>query len=75
MSWETKIRPIGNSEGTVIPKDMLARFHLEAGDRIHLVETEAGILVTPYDPEFERAMDVYERGARKYRDAMRKLAE
>lgn len=75
MKWETTIRPIGNSEGAVIPKDLLSRYHLEAGDAVHLVETEDGILITPYDPTFERAMDIYERGARSYRNAMRELAE
>lgn len=74
-AWETKIRAIGNSEGTVIPKEMLSQFHMSAGDRVHLVETEDGILVTPYDPTFARAMAIYREGAGDYRNAMRELAE
>jgi antitoxin MazE len=75
MTRETTIRAIGNSSGTTIPKDMLERFHLAPGDRVHLVETDEGILITPYDPLFSEAMEIYEEGARQYRNAMRELAK
>ena len=39
-----------------------------------VVETEDGLLITPYDPAFAKAMSAYERGARKYRNALRELA-
>jgi len=39
------------------------------------VETEQGVLLTPYDPNFERAMQIYERGAKKYRNALHELAK
>lgn len=74
MTKETKIRRIGNSAGLTIPKDMLDRKQLEAGDRVHIIETEDGLLITPYDPDFEEAMDVYEEGAKTYRNALRELA-
>jgi len=75
MTRETTIRAIGNSAGATIPKAMLERYRLAEGDRVHLVETEHGILITPYDPAFAEAMSVYEEGARKYRNAMRELAK
>ena len=53
---------------------MLERFNLEAGDEVFVVETDQGLLVTPFDPEFARAMEIYARGAKKYRNAMRELA-
>ena len=71
---ETVIRPYGNSAGVTIPKEMLDKFNLEKGDRISLKETEDGILLTPYDPLFEQAMDVYRKGAKRYRNAMRELS-
>jgi antitoxin MazE len=71
---ETIIRPIGNSLGTTIPRTMLERYRLGAGDRAYLVETERGVLLTPYDPDFEAAMEIYEEGARAYRNAMRELS-
>ena len=48
---------------------------LAPGDRVHLIETEEGILITPYDPLFSEAMEIYGEGAKKYRNAMRELAE
>jgi len=53
---------------------MLERYRLAEGDRVHLVETDKGILVTPFDPAFAEAMALYEEGAKQYRNAMRELA-
>jgi hypothetical protein len=59
-----------------IPKDMLERHHMDAsGEQVFLVETDQGILVTAYDPNFEHAMQVYERGAKQYRNALRELSK
>jgi putative addiction module antidote len=75
MTRPTTIRAIGNSAGTTIPKAMLERYRLAEGDRVHLVETDEGILITPFDPEFSEAMEIYAEGARRYRNAMRELAK
>ena len=42
---------------------------------MHLVETDEGILITPFDPLFSGAMEIYAEGAKKYRNAMRELAK
>jgi hypothetical protein len=64
------------------PFDALAR--LESGsprlqgkprDEVFAIETEQGILLTPYDPTFERAMAAYQRPAGKYRNAFRELSK
>ena len=75
MPKQTTIRAIGNSAGTTIPKPMLERYHLSKGDAVHLVETEEGILITPFDPAFEETMAIYAEGAKRYRHAMRELAK
>jgi antitoxin MazE len=75
MTKETTIRAIGNSAGTTIPKAMLERYRMAEGDRVHLVETDEGILITPFDPAFAEAMTLYEAGAKQYRNAMRELAK
>jgi putative addiction module antidote len=71
---ESIIRQIGNSQGATIPKSMLDRFHIQAGDKVHLIETEAGILISPFDPDFQEAMLLHREGTRKYRNALRELA-
>lgn len=75
MAKEATIRAIGNSAGTTIPKAMLERYRMSPGDRVHLVETDEGILITPFDPSFAEAMDLHEEGARRYRNALRELAK
>jgi len=75
MPHETTIRRVGNSSGLTIPKDLLDRKHLEEGDQVHLVETKEGLLITPYDPDFEEAMEAYEDGANDYRNALRALSD
>jgi len=61
--------------GATLPKDMVERFHLAPGDRVLAIETDEGILITPYDPVTERALAIAARVARKYRNALRELAK
>ena len=75
MTKETTIRAIGNSAGATIPKAMLKQLHLSEGDKVYLIEVDDGILLTPFEPEFSKAMEIYEEGARQYRNAMHELAK
>ncbi|MGJ4747857.1 AbrB/MazE/SpoVT family DNA-binding domain-containing protein [Leptospira koniambonensis] len=72
---KTTIRAIGNSAGATIPKVLLEKYNFHEGDTVFLLETEAGILLSPYDPDFEEAMDIYQEGSKKYRNALRELAK
>ena len=75
MVNELTLRRAGGSISATLPKAMADRLHLQAGDPVFAIETEEGILLTPYDPHFGSAMKVYSRGARKYRQALRELAK
>ncbi len=75
MARKVRMRQIGGSLGTTLPKDMLDRLHIKAGDELFAIETPDGVLLTPYDPEFEAGLDAYERFSRKYRNALRELAK
>lgn len=70
-----KLRKAGGSISATLPKAMTERLRLKVGDPMYAVETEEGILLTPFDPELERALTVYEKGSRKYRHALRELAK
>jgi putative addiction module antidote len=74
MTRELRLRQTGGSLSATLPKDMADRLRLEAGDRVLAVETERGILLTPYDPVTERALKAAARAAKKYRNALRELA-
>lgn len=75
MMKELTLRQAGGSIGATLPKDMADRLHLAPGDRVLAIETEHGILLTPYDPTTEKALELASRGAKKYRNALRKLAK
>ena len=75
MTTKLKIRSIGNSQGIVLPKELLERLRVELGDELHVVETKDGFKLTPYNPEFAEQMDVAEKLMRKRRDLLKKLAE
>ena len=70
-----KIRRIGNSLGVVLPKELIARLRVSVGDTLFVQETVDGIRLTPYDPEFQRQMEVAEMVMREDRDALRALSK
>ncbi len=72
---ELKITKIGNSEGVILPKELLAKLRLGKGDRLYATETPGGVTLTPYDADFARTMEVAERVMREHRDVLKKLAE
>jgi putative addiction module antidote len=75
MVREITLRQVGGSIGATIPKDMAERLHLEVGDRVLAVETDRGILLSPYDPDVEAGLKVAARTAKKFRNALRELAQ
>lgn len=90
MSFEKKIEPdprgtpvgvvqlkkVGNSTGVILPKELMVRLNLSVGDSFYATLTpEGGIRFTPYDPKFEKAMEVARRGMKVYRNALAELAK
>ena len=75
MVRSVKLRRMGGSVGATLPKDMAERLHLEAGDKLLAVETANGILLSPYDPDVEEGLAVAVEAQKRYRRALRKLAQ
>lgn len=75
MVRAVKLRRAGGSIAATLPKDMADRLKLKAGDTVIAVETDRGILLTPYDPETEEALAIAAETARRYRNALRELAK
>jgi len=69
------LRKIGNSEGVILPKEVLERLNLQAGDKLQLIETQTGLTLQPIDDSFEQQMEAARKVMDKYKVALQKLAE
>jgi putative addiction module antidote len=74
MTKTVTLRQVGGSVGATLPKGMADRLHLEPGDTVLAIETDSGVLLTPYDPATEQALQAASQVARKYRNVLRQLA-
>lgn len=70
-----KLTAIGTSTGVILPKQLLSRMRLEKGDQLFAVETPDGILLTPYDPEIQKQLEIGDKLLQKHRDVFRALAK
>ena len=70
-----KLRKIGSSTGVILPKEILDNLNLAEGDQLFADTVQNGLHLTPYDPEFEAAMEAFGRTRKKYRNALHQLAK
>ena len=70
-----KLTGVGTSTGVVIPKEMLTRMNVEKGDVLQAVETKDGYLITPYDQEVQRQLELGREFLKKYRETFQALAK
>lgn len=70
-----KARPVGNSTGVTLPREVTDRLKIENGDLFYLTEALDGYRLTSYNPQFERQMKQAESVMRRYKDALRQLAK
>lgn len=75
MASTAKIISIGNSVGIILPREVMAKLHLEKGDQVYFNETANGMELTPYDQSFAEEMEAARHIMRKNRDVLRRLAE
>lgn len=69
------VRKIGNSEGVILPKDLLERLNVKEGDKLTLVESRNGIQLIPASADLSAQLEAAREGMDKYRVALRELAK
>jgi putative addiction module antidote len=79
MVLELELRKVGNSVGVVLPREVLARLNVEAGDTVTLTDAlEGGLRVTPATAgreQFAKQKKAAESIIRRYRNTLRELAK
>ena len=68
------IRKVGNSLSLTI-SDIAKDMGLGEGDKVYAVRTPRGYEISPYDANFDKAVEAAREFMRKYPNAMKKLAE
>jgi putative addiction module antidote len=75
MNMQLKVTKIGNSAGVILPKELLARLRVEAGDSLYVSETPDGVRITAANPDFAAKMALAETIMREDRDILNVLAK
>ncbi len=70
-----KVTTIGSSAGLILNKEVMARLNVKKGDALYLTEAPGGYRLTPYDPDFERQMNLAEEIMHDDRDVLRALSK
>lgn len=70
-----KLTRVGNSVGATLPKEALARLHVEQGDVLYLTEAPGGYRLTPYEPGFEEQVAAARKVMKARRNVLRELAK
>ena len=72
---KTSVRRVGNSLGVTLPKTIIENYKLSEGDELNLLETDEGIILTPFSPRFAEWAKAYEKAQKRYRNTLHSLAK
>jgi putative addiction module antidote len=71
-----EIKKIGNSDGVILPRELMQRLDLKRGQYLHVVELPGGgFQAMPYDPDFEETTKIADEIMDEYRDTLAALAK
>jgi len=72
---ELKIRKIGNGYGVLLPKQLLDDLRVTESDTIHVSQVDGVYQITPFDPDFARALKAFRDTEPAHRNTYRELAK
>ncbi len=70
-----KITTVGASAGIILNKEVMARMKVKKGDLLYLTDAPGGFRITPYDPEFERQIELAEEIMHDDREILKALSK
>jgi antitoxin MazE len=71
-----EIKKIGNSDGVILPRELMQRLDLKRGQELHIIELAGGgFQAVPYDPAFQKTMEIADQLMDQYRDTLLALAK
>jgi putative addiction module antidote len=76
VTVKLEVKRIGNSEGFILPRELMQRLEIKRGQTFHVVElVGGGFQLLPYDPDFEATMQAADEVMDEYRDTLATLAK
>jgi putative addiction module antidote len=73
---QIEIKKIGNSDGLILPREIMQRLDLKRGQFLHIIELAGGgFQAIPYNPDFERTMQIADDVMDEYKDTLAALAK
>jgi putative addiction module antidote len=70
-----KLRAVGTNTGVILPPELLAQLGLKEGDEVLAEPTRDGLILSRYDPEVQRQLQMGEEFMEEYRDTFHELAK
>jgi putative addiction module antidote len=71
-----EIKRVGNSDGLILPRELMQRLDLRRGQQLHVTELAGGgFQALPYDPDFDKTMEIVDEIIDEYRDTLATLAK
>lgn len=75
MKEPAKIRKFGGSLGVILPKHIVESAAIKEGDNIFITSSPEGIHISPYDPDFQEALEDAREFMRTHRDTFKALSK
>ena len=75
LAKQLKLIKIGNSVGVILPKEVLAKLGVEAGELLDINDTPSGLHLQRHDEGFAAQMEVAREVMKRRRNALRELAK
>jgi putative addiction module antidote len=76
MNMKLEIKRVGNSDGLLLPRELMQRLDLKRGQWLHISELPSGgFQALPYDPDFDETMQIADELIDEYRDTLAELAK
>jgi putative addiction module antidote len=71
-----EVKKIGNSNGFILPKEVMAELRIAQGEQFNIVTNADGsITLRRANPVFERGMEIARKAMDTYRNALEELAK
>ena len=71
-----EVKRIGNSDGFILPREVVQRLDIKRGQQFHVTELAGGgFQFLPYEPDFEATLEIADEIMGEYRDTLATLAK